>query len=126
MKTIYLERLCSGINRCNKPPSYFPAHRAHGWKPLTDEREWDEPESVMARGLHRPVRGKLNDLREMPEAEAAELAELELQEKSLTIQIAAIRAEQSRLIRAAFLKSRVLTIKEIKAWKEAAKLETAQ
>jgi hypothetical protein len=128
MKTIYLERLSGGIfNRCKRPPTYVAPHRAHGWKPLTNEREWDEPESVMARGIHRPVRGRLNDLREMPEAEAVELEELELQESVLLRKLAAIRVEKDQLIRSAFLKSRVLTIKEVKAWKEAAKQpETAQ
>jgi hypothetical protein len=50
-----------------------------------------------------------------------------LQESVLLRKLAAIRVEKDQLIRSAFLKSRVLTIKEVKAWKEAAKQpETAQ
>jgi len=70
---IYVERLTGGLHRLNRSPRYCAPHRARGLRSIDGATEWDEPESVVGRGMHRPKRGRVADIKIVPPAVAMEL-----------------------------------------------------
>lgn len=111
-------------------PHYIAPHRAHGIRGSTGETAWDEPEAVHAiNSIHRPdARGKLNDVRIIPDEVAHRIGELDMCIAEHEQHIRDYRSKIQAELALAFKIAKPLTIKQVKEWKaarEAAKLATA-
>jgi len=118
MIPIYVERLLAGLRRLNHRPRYIAPHRVTGLRGSDGAREWDEAEAVMGNGLHRPHRGKVNDLREVPEGYADELRQLDAERARLQQALNEVAARERELLKAAFPVSRPVTVAELKTAQE--------
>jgi hypothetical protein len=113
LNPLYLEKLLHSMRLLTKPPRYIAAHRVSGWR-STGETEWEEPEAVHGHGGHRPKRGKVEHIREVPEEYAADFRRIAEERKRLQLQLAYLSTQERELMEVAYPVSRPLTVSEIK------------
>lgn len=113
MQAIYLERLLSGLGRLSKAPRYVAAHTATGSR-SDGASVWEEPESVWARGIHRPKRGKVADIRVTSEEYAEKFREIDAERVRLETALASLRREERELMDVAWASARPVTVAELK------------
>lgn len=103
------------VRRLSRTPRYIGPHRARGLRG-DGATEWDEPEAVHSdRAMHRPVRGKVQHVRQVPADMEADFAEIDRQRQELRRQLAELEKEERQLIEVAYTHGRPLTVTEVKA-----------
>jgi hypothetical protein len=122
---IYVEKTLGALRRLNRPPRYIAAYRARGLRGSDGAREWDEPEAVAGDALHRPTRGRVSTIREVPSGYAADLAEIDAEREQLNARLAELRREEAKVLELAYVAGVPLSVAEVKALTAAADAERA-
>lgn len=112
MDAIYLERLRGGLQRLTKP-RYLAPHHVRGSR-SDGATEWDEPETVWGRGIHRPKRGKVDDVREVSAEYADDLRKIDAERKRLEAALAELRRREREVMALAWASARPVTVTELK------------
>lgn len=112
-ETMFVERLTSGIHRMAKPPRYVAPHRARGWR-HDGSTEWDEPESVCGRGMHRPARGKVSTIRRVPDFYQEILEAIDTERTELNARLAELRKKEAEICEMAYAEGKPVTVAELK------------
>lgn len=107
---VYVEKLQSGLRRLNRVPTYSAPKRVTGIPSTDGAREWDEPEYVNGHGRHKPFRGRVDTIREVPAGYAEDLAAIDAKRAELRRQLAALDAEERLVIDLAYSSGNPVTV----------------
>ncbi len=96
-------------------PRYVGPHRARGWN--GSAKEWDEPEAVHVKNSgHRPKRGKLGQIRIMPDTYVMQLSALDFKRTMLQQQLSELWQEEQEILKSAYLVSKPIDLQTVKDW----------
>ncbi len=105
-------------------PFYVAAHMATGWN--GDKQNWKEPEAVVVKNQrYRPKRGKVQQIRTVPDVYVEQLKDLDIEREALQQQLKGLADTEQEILRDAFLAGKPLEVEVVKGWTKAKHAEKA-
>lgn len=114
---MYVEKLLNGLRRLERP-RFMASHRVTGIRGLDGAREWTEPDMVCGHGQHTIERGRVNNIREIPEAYAADLRAIDARRAELNAELAKLRKDEAEVLQLAYQASRPVSVADVKAMQQ--------